>query len=352
MEMFKRFLVVAMGLAVGLLLSASMVTSQAGEGGKLVVYTYSSFAAYGPAKFIETEFEKRFNIDVVFVATGASREMLSRLIAEKRAGRIEADVFVGVEAADTPRAKKRDLFEPLTEKDVPLLLGVPPALRFDPAGTLIPYEHGFVTLVHDSKALSPDKAPKTFEALTDPKLKDTLIVQDPRTSSVGYAFLLWTIAQYGDPGYLDYWKRLKPTILTIPLGWSEAYAMFLAGEAPMVVSFSTDNAFDQIFNNQDRIKVLLLNDQGYRTIFGMGVVKGTDNPKMAREFLNFMLSKEVQEKLPTTEWMFPVHPEAQLPERFRELAVIPPNPVVLPLEEIEKNGDRWLKEWERKFLGD
>lgn len=350
--MFRKLLVAAMGLAVGLALSTSTATSQAGEGGTLVVYTYSSFVAYGPAKFIETEFEKRFGIDVVFVATGASREMLSRLIAEKRAGRTEADVFIGVEAADTPRAKKRDLFEPLTEKDVPLLSVVPPELRFDPAGTLIPYEHGFVTPVYDSTVLPPDQAPQTFEALIDPKFKDALIVQDPRTSSVGYAFLLLTIAQYGDPGYLDYWKRLKPTILTIPLGWSEAYAMFLAGEAPMVISFSTDNAFDQIFNNQDRIKVLLLNNQGYRTIYGMGIVKGTDNPKMAREFLNFMLSKEVQEKLPTTEWMFPVNPQAELPEKFRQFAIIPPNPVVLPLFEIEKHGDRWLKQWERKFLGD
>jgi thiamine transport system substrate-binding protein len=169
-------------------------------------------------------------------------------------------------------------------------------------------------------------------------------VQNALTSSVGQSFLFWTIYNYGEGRYLDYWRRLLPSILTIQPGWSAAYKLFTKGEAPMVVSFSTDECFDA------RYKPLLLNSQGYRTIFGASVIKGTDNPKLAREFINFLLSPEVQEKLPDTEVMFPANSQAKIPDKWRTCAVIPPNPVIIPLEYVAENADRWLDEWARLVI--
>jgi thiamine transport system substrate-binding protein len=322
-------------LAVGFVLNAPFSLAQTSEGSKLFVYTYDSF---GAGKFIEQEFEKKFpGIDVVFVATGPSRKMLSQLVTERGAGGTPADVFLG-EINDIPRAKKFDLFISLAEKDVPNLREIPKDLLIDKENTLIPYEHGFINLVYDSEKIRDEDLPRTFEQLTDPQYKSKLIVQDPRTSSVGHAFLLWTIAQYGEK-YLDYWKRLLPNILSIQPGWSAAYKLFTKGEAPLVVSFSTDSFFNT------RYKVLLLNSQAYRTVYGMGIVKGTDNPQTARAFLNFVLSTEVQEKIPTTEFVFPANPNALLPLKFTQLAVVPPKPVILPLELVAENDDRWLEDW-------
>jgi len=337
-NMFKRWVTVSLILIGSLALLGGAGITQA-QADKLVIYTYDSFVSWGPAKFIEEEFERRTGIDVQFVATGASREMLARLIAERDAGGTPADVFLG-EINDVPKAKKFDLFLPLCACDIPLFREIPEALKFDPDNTLIPYEHGFITLVYDSEKLLDEDLPRTFTELIDPKYKGKLIVEDPRTSSVGHAFLLWTIANYGEK-FLDYWEQLLPNILVITKGWSEAYDLFQKGEAPLVVSFSTDT----IFNS--RYKVLLLNNQGYRTIFGMGIVKGTDNLELAKEFLNFMLSVEVQEKLPTTEYMFPANPNALLPIRFYQLAVVPPKPMMLPLDKVAENDDRWLEEWAR-----
>jgi thiamine transport system substrate-binding protein len=305
------------------------------EGSKLFVYTYNSF---GLAKFLKHEFEKKFSgVEVVFVTPGASRQVLAQLITEKNAGGTPADLFLG-EINDIPRAKKFDLFVSLSDKDVPNLKEIPKDLFFDKDNTLVPYEHGFITLVYDSEKIKEEDLPRTFEQLVDPKYKSKLLVQDPRTSSVGHAFLLWTIAQYGEK-YLDYWKRLLPNILSIQPGWSAAYKLFTKGEAPLVVSFSTDSIFEA------KYKVLLLNNQAYRTIYGMGIVKGTDNPRLAREFLNFVLSVEVQEKIPNNEFVFPANPNALLPVKFTQLAVVPPKPVILPLEVVAENDDRWLDEW-------
>ncbi len=339
--MLRRAALVALLIGSVLAWSVSFSVAQAGEGSKLVVYVYDSFVSWGPAKFIKTEFEKRNpGVEVEFVATGPSRAMLARLVQEIQSGGTPADVFMG-EINDIPKAKQFGLFVPLGESDVPNLKTVAKSLLFDPERTLIPYEHGFITLVYDSEKLKPEELPKTFADLTKSQYQKKLIIQDARTSSVGHAFLLWTIYNYGNLGYLDYWKQLLPTILTIQPGWSAAYKLFTKGEAPMVVSFSTDACFDA------RYKPLLPNNQGYRTIFGAGIVRTTDNPKLARAFLDFLLSVEVQEKLPDTEVMFPANSQAKLPEKWRTCAVIPPNPVMLPLDLVAENDDRWLDEWAR-----
>lgn len=328
-------------LAFGLLLGGQAVSQS--EGGKLVVYAYDSFVAYGPASFLKQEFEKRFGVTVEFVATGPSREMLARLLTEREAGGTPADVFLG-EINDIPKAKKFDLFESLTEVDVPNLSQVPTELRLDPDNTLIPYEHGFITLVYDSQKLSEQELPVTFPELLASKYRSQLIVEDPRTSSVGHAFLFWTIYNFGEE-FTAYWKDLLPNVLSIFPGWSSAYKAFQNGEAPLVVSFSTDACFDS------RYKPLLLEGQGYRTIFGAGVVKGRDNPRLAREFINLLLSVEVQEKLPDTEVMFPANAQAKLPDSWQTCAVIPPSPAVLPLSQVTENDDRWLQQWAEIVVG-
>ncbi len=342
--MLRRAAFCVLLIGLGLAWSVSLSNAQAGEGAKLVVYVYQSFVDYGPAKFIKTEFEKRFSgVEVEFVATGPSRTMLARLVSELQTGRTPADLFLG-EINDVPKAKKFGLFIPLSEAEIPNLKEIPKELLFDAEKTLIPYEHGYITLVYDSEKLKPEELPKTFADLLKPQYQKKLIVQDARTSSVGYAFLLWTVYNYGSLGFLDYWKQLLPNILTIQPGWSAAYRLFRQGEAPLVVSFSTDAYFNQ------RYKPLLLNGQGYRTIYGAGIVRTTDNPRLSREFLNFLLSLEVQEKLPDTEVMFPANAKARLPEKFAQLAVIPSNSVMLPLDMVAEQGDRWLEEWARLIV--
>ncbi len=335
----------AVGLGLSLLAGDSAALSQAPspEGDTLYVYVYSSFVEWGPAVFVEQTFEERTGVDVQFVATGASREMLARLLTEKDAGGTPADVFMG-ELNDVPKAKQFDLFESLSVEDVPNLRFVPEELRVDPDGTLVPYEHGFITLVYDTQALSAEELPRSFPDLLDERFRETLLLQDPRTSSVGHAFLFWTIYNFGEL-FTQYWERLLPNVLSVFPGWSAAYEAFQAGEAPLVVSFSTDACFDE------RYQPFFPEGQAYRTIFGAGVVKGTDNPRLAREFIDFLLSQEVQEKLPTTEYMFPANRRAELPEEWQRCAKVPPAPAVLPLELVAENDDRWLQLWAEAVVG-
>lgn len=341
-------LVLALGL-ISLIVTMAPISQKvlgAQNSSKLVVYTYDSLVSYGLAPALKKEFEKSYDMDLQFVATGDSRQMLTRLKRELRSGKTQADVFVGVERNDAPLALEEDIFVPLTEQDVPALSSVPNSLIFDSKLRLLPYEYGYITLVYNEKKLKTSKVPTTFEELTNSRYRNKLILEDPRTSSPGYSFLLWTVQHYGEE-YLDYWKRLMPSVLTIAGGWSEAYQMFLNGEAPLVVSFSTDTAYSVIVEGDANQKVLLLNNEGYSNIYAAGIVKESDQKEWGKKFLNLLLSPEIGEKIPTTEWMFPANSEARLPIKFYQYAVKPPKTAKVPISLIEQNKERWLREWSR-----
>ena len=348
--MTRRWTALALVLGLVGLLVGQPTVSRAQNEEPLTVYTYDSFVSFGAADVISSAFQDATGRNVRFVATADSRTMLSKLISERDSGGTPADAFVGVEVNDLGTARENDVFQAISSDGVPNLQHVPTDIRFDPENRLIPYEHGFITLVYDSEQIDPADVPRTFEALLDERYRDSLIVEDPRTSSPGLSFLLWTIAERGEDGYIDYWQELMPNVLTITQGWSQAFQLFTDGEAPMMVSFSTDHAFDVIVNDSDQLRVLTLDDQAYRTIFGMGVVRGTDQPQLARQFLNVMLSPDVQSQLSETEWMIPASDNARVRNVWWQNVVVPEEPVLLPSERVTENLDNWVDRWVREAL--
>lgn len=321
-----------------------------GSARELVVYTYDSFVSWGPALAIKEKFEALFpGVTLTWVAVGDSSEMLSRLIAELRLGLPTADVFLGLADVELPRALAHNVFQPYDPARIPNLADVPSDLIFDPTGHVLPYDHGYVTFVYDSELLPEELVPQTLDDLLRPELKGKIIVTDPRTSSPGLSFLLWTIAHYGE-GWLAFWQRLIPNLLTITKGWSEAYDLFLAGEAPIVLSYSTDTAYSYIEHGSLRYRVITPGGEAFRQVEGMGIVRTCRDLDLAHAFLNLVLSVEIQELIPTTQWMFPVNARARLPAGY-EYAVIPERPVSLPPELVGEKLEGWLSQWQRLLIG-
>ena len=95
--------------------------------------------------------------------------------------------------------------------------------------------------------------PKSLDELVNGDPSQKIVLEDPRSSTPGLGFLLWMKQVYGDKA-ADAWKKLEPRILTVAPGWSEAYALFTKGEAPMVLSYTTSPAYHVIAENTDRYK--------------------------------------------------------------------------------------------------
>ncbi|MCX7025351.1 MAG: thiamine ABC transporter substrate-binding protein [Spirochaetes bacterium] len=284
--------------------------AEAGDPSKLVVYVYDSFAAeWGPGPAIVKGFLKASGIEIELVSSGDAGQTLVRAILEKKTPK--ADVIVGIDNNLAHRA----ISEGILLSYRPSGAGkVPPELVLDPEWRLTPFDWGCFAIVWDSEKL--ESPPKDLEGLTSPEYSGKLVIMDPRTSTPGLGFLAWTVSAYGDAAP-DYWRRLKPTVLTMTDGWDSAYGMFVAGETPLVLSYTTSPAYHVENDHTERYKTLVFAEGHPLQVEGAGILAGTMRLKQAKAFVDYLLSPEVQALLPTTQWMYPVDPSIPLPASFK-----------------------------------
>ena len=321
--------------------------------GTLRVATYSAFVSSpssSPGAWIKEQFEKRYPNATLQYETPDSG--INHYLQRRQQGvGIDADVYVGLNTDELikidEKLSTRQLFRPIDEGRLENADHVIPELKVDPKGRALPYDTGYISLVYDEREVS---APGTFEALTKPAYEGTLLAQNAQTSDTGKAFLLWTIHTLGEDEYLDYWQRLVDNDVRILENWDKAYAAYGNGQRPIVVSYSTDqvyaNRYDQ---NMKRHQVGFLNDQGYANPEGMAVFETTDSPDLARAFVDFMLSKEVQSKLPVLNVQYPATDHADLPAEFEKYAYTPDEPVTFTYDELKGNVETWVDQWARRI---
>ena len=181
-------------ITVVVLLAACSPVSNPGQGETLTVVTHDSFSV---SEKVIAAFEQENNARVVFLKSGDAGAALNKAILTK--GAPLGDVFFGVDNTFLSRALEEDLFLPYTS---PLLAAIPSDFKLDGSNRETPVDYGDVCINYDiawfeSRGL---KVPQTLEALADPAYKDLLVVENPATSSPGLAFLLATIAHFGEDG--------------------------------------------------------------------------------------------------------------------------------------------------------
>ncbi len=302
----------------------------------LTIYTYDSFVAdWGPGPVIEAAFEESCDCDLQLVAAGDGAAVLARIKLE--GARSEADLVLGLDTALTAEAAETGLFveHGITPEGLTL-----PAEWTD--ANFLPYDWGHFAFVYDKEKL--EVPPASFEELVAMPDDFKIIIQDPRSSTPGLGLLLWVKAAYGDSA-AEIWRGLAPHVLTVTKGWSEAYGMFLEGEADMVLSYTTSPAYHRIAE-EDQSKLAAIFDEGhYMQIEVAGILASSDQPELARSFLQFMLSEAFQSAIPTTNWMYPAAlPVETLPEGFDQ-----PLPagqsLLLPIAEVPQAKRAALEEW-------
>ncbi|OQX28561.1 MAG: hypothetical protein B0D92_08310 [Spirochaeta sp. LUC14_002_19_P3] len=295
---------------LGIIFSLSAKGMAEGEtAAALDVYCYSSFSSeWGPGPAISEAFKEKTGIRVSLHAPGDAVTVLNQLIFEQSSPR--ADVVVGLDNSLLRRALKADILEAYKP---PRLEDIPQALIFDSSYHLLPYDYGVFAINYDS--LNIQEPPGTLEELSDERFRDKLVLIDPRTSTAGLGFLLWTAAVYGD-AWPDYWRRLRPSILTVAESWSQGYALFAAGEVPLVLSYGTSPVYHAEYEQSDRYRAAEFSEGHLRQIEGMGIVKGTARRAAAEAFIDFMLEPEAQKLLALHNIMLPVNPKVPLPPSF------------------------------------
>ncbi len=299
----------------------------------LTVLTYDSFTSeWGPGPAIETAFEATCACDLQFIPAGDGAALLARIQLEGAAS--DADVVLGLDTSLTAAAGATGLFAPHGVTAATTL----PVDFADPL--FLPFDWGWFAFVHDKTKLP--QAPTSFDALAASDLK--IVIQDPRSSTPGLGLLLWVKAAHGDRAG-EIWAALADNIVTVTPGWSEAYGLFLEGEADLVLSYTTSPAYHLIAESDDTKAAAMFDEGHYLQVEVAGKLAATDQPALADQFLAFMLSDGFQTVIPQTNWMYPaVTPAAGLPAGFD--AFRPATSLLLSPAEAQAARDAALAEWQ------
>jgi len=313
----------------------------------LTIITHDSFAV---SEDIVKAFEQANNAKIVFLQSGDAGAALNKAILTKDAPL--ADLLFGVDNTFLSRALEADIFE---EYASPELKNISTEFKLDASNSALPVDYGDVCINYD-KAYFADKnlpVPQTLEDLIKPEYKDLLVVENPATSSTGLAFLLATIAHYGDT-FTDYWSSLKDNGVVVVDGWETAYytnfsASSGKGPQPLVVSYGTSPAAEVIFAEKpldDAPTASMLGpDTCFRQIEFVGILKGTQQRALAEKFVDFMLSQQFQEDIPLQMFVYPVNLNAALPNAFVKYAQAPEKPATLSPDVIAAKRDEWIQGW-------
>ena len=303
---------------------------------RLVIYTYDAFPQ-SLETLIAEHFEETYGFTPTMERFQDTGGVYNQVWLERASPR--ADVVIGLDNTYVGRALEAGLFQPYRPAEADLIRE---HLIIDPEFRLTPFDWGHVVLNYDSERL-PDP-PATWEELLDPRLSESIILLNPATSSPGRNFLLLTIAVHGEDGYLEFWERLRPNILTVTAGWSEGYGLYTQGEAPIVLSYESSPPYHIEYENTDRYRNLILDGQGYAQIEVAGITADASNVENARRLIDYLLTGEFQQEIPLNQFMYPVRMDVTLPPAFEQIETADES-VFIPVDEVDASFDRWLAEW-------
>ncbi len=319
------------------------------------VITLMSHDSFAISEETIAAFEEENGVTVELLPSGDTGAALNQTILAKDAPL--ADVFFGVDNTFLGRALDAGIFAAYPS---PLLTQIPDELKLDEQNRLLPVDYGDVCLNYDKAWFAENDVPlpQSLADLTDPAYEGLLVVENPATSSPGLAFLLATIAEFGEEGYLDFWADLRANDLLVTNGWEEAYYGSFSvagdGERPLVVSYASSPPAEVIYADPpvDEAPSASLVGPGmcFRQIEFVGILAGTEKRELTEKLVDFMLSQSFQEDMPLNMFVYPANENAELPAAFVEWTQVAEETAVLPPETIDANREQWIEAWTEVVL--
>jgi thiamine transport system substrate-binding protein len=345
-------ILIALGLMMAACSPAAPAVTPTPAGPRtLRVMTHDSFAV---SEAVIAAFESQYNAKVQILPSGDAGTALNKAILAK--GNPIADVFYGLDNTFLSRALKEEIFDAYAS---PALEGIPTTFRLDPQMRALPVDYGDVCPNVDLAYFQQRglALPNNLEDLLKPEYKGLLVVENPATSSPGLAFLLATIGHFGEQGYLDYWKGLVDNEVLVVNDWNNAYySEFSAhgGTRPVAISYGSSPPVEVIFAEKplDAAPTGVISAGGscFRQIEFAGILKGARDRDLAENWLDFMLSTTFQEDMPLQMFVYPVNPQAKLPEEFTRFVTIPEQTSVVAADQIDAKREGWIQAWTEVVL--
>jgi thiamine transport system substrate-binding protein len=332
------------------------------SGKTLNIYTYPSLFSGGSCQSpvfdsVFGEFGRVHGVSVQ--VTCPPGNLASTLLQQKNSP--GADVVIGLDEITAPEADHYGLLVPYLS---PQLANVPPRIiaEISPDHAVTPYESGFLSIDYNASFASATHGAvgrsSFFNFSQNLSWAKQLMIEDPTADITGGEFLAWQIEFYQTVLHQDwttFWNAADGSLRVAP-DWSTAFATFAAGgpSAPsMVVSYLTDAAYAAYSNNSGAYNATVSSwngtSYGWRTVYGIGIVRGSTNVALDQAFIDWFLSGAVQSQIPTNEWEIPANSTIPLPSVY---AAMPNASSIVPLNDrttpnaTAQNLPGWLTTWQ------
>ena len=220
-------------------------------------------------------------------------------------------------------------------------------------GKLVPVDYADVCFNYDRLWFEQRKItpPTSWRDLTKPAYNSLTVVTNPLSSSPGLAFLATTVAAFGEPGYLQYWKELRDNGVRVAAGWEEAYFTEFSGssgngEYPIVLSYSSSPAAE--IREDGKSQTVALLDECFRQTEFAGTLAGARNPEGAKALVEFLLSESFQNTMPGLMYVYPVNENAVIPAEWSEFGPAARTTIGEELS-ISTQREKWQRKWSAIF---
>lgn len=355
MPLFLRRARIVGLLVVAVLATGCSLVGTRDEGRNTVtLVTHDSFAV---DEDVLADFERRSGLDVRIRRAGDAGALTNQLVLTRDAP--IGDVAFGVDSTFASRALSEGVFAPYRPdgaEQVPRSYSVDPRGGVDPKHRLTAVDVGDVCVNIDKRWFAEHGIPEptNLRDLTEPRYRGLFAVPSPATSSPGLAFLLNTVATFGEPGWRDYWHALKANDVRISSGWQEAYNQDFSGSAgqgerPIVLSYASSPAAETRPDGSSRTEALL--NTCYRQVEYAGVLAGARHPDAARRVVDFLLSRPFQSQVSEQMYVYPTVRGIPLPRNWSRVAPSPRDPAELEADRVERNRQRWVRQWREQLRG-
>ena len=204
---------------------------------EVVLVTHDSFTL--PKKLLRA-FEEETGFELTLRSSGDAGALTNKLVLTQDSP--TGDVAFGVDNTFASRALDAGVF---ADSDVTIPDGAEDFALDDGTDRLVPVDTGNVCVNVDTAWFAEHDVPEpsSLDDLVDPAYADLFVTPGAATSSPGLAFLLSTVAAYGD-AWPDYWADLMANGAKVTSGWSDAYYVDFTqgggdGERPIVLSYDS-----------------------------------------------------------------------------------------------------------------
>jgi iron(III) transport system substrate-binding protein len=248
--------------------------------GRLVWWTTTNLDL--SQKILE-RFEKKYPAVKTELYRAGRGPLLNKILAEALAARHAWDVLSG----------SGEMYSPLVERKLVVAYRSPESKAYDAAlmgrnGEWIAYHANSYVLGVNTRMVKGGEAPKSYEALLDPKWRGGKISLD----SDAYPLLIGLIQAWGKDKAVNYLKRLAAQNPVVKRGNDERVQLTAAGEYPLLIAYAS--GITRVAQKGAPLEALPL-DPVVVQVNPLQIAAHATHPNAARLFTDFALSKEGQE---------------------------------------------------------